>query len=148
MVEADCQQVDCSQPRDVELDSLTFLAYLKSRSASETAIANTSVWTHEMLGQEPQDVSPLYFLNYCKSGGGLLQIRSDREHGAQYLRVCQGTQNYHSSSAGRHDSTRKTRFLHLSGQQAEYSCQVLWQIDSSTQGDIICAHYSAENNHL
>lgn len=45
-----------------------------------------------MLGQEPSDISALYFLNYCKSGGGLLQMRSDRKHGGQYLRVRQGTQ--------------------------------------------------------
>ncbi|PYI00440.1 amine oxidase [Aspergillus sclerotiicarbonarius CBS 121057] len=90
--EADCQAVDCSRPRDASLDSLSFLAYLQSRHASPAAIANASVWTRAMLGQEPQDVSALYFLNYCKSGGGLLQMRSDRKHGAQYLRVRQGTQ--------------------------------------------------------
>lgn len=47
-----------------------------------------------MLGHEPQDISALFFLNYCKSGGGLLQMRSDRQHGAQYLRVRQGTQTF------------------------------------------------------
>lgn len=45
-----------------------------------------------MLGHEPQDLSALYFLNYCKSGGGLIQMRSDRKDGAQYLRIRQGTQ--------------------------------------------------------
>lgn len=45
-----------------------------------------------MLGQEPSDISALFFLNYCKSGGGLMQMRSDRKHGGQYLRVTQGTQ--------------------------------------------------------
>lgn len=47
-----------------------------------------------MLGVEPSDLSALYFLNYCKSGGGLLQMRSDRKDGGQYLRIRQGTQHF------------------------------------------------------
>lgn len=47
-----------------------------------------------MLGLEPSDLSALYFLNYCKSGGGLLQMRSDRKDGGQYLRIRQGTQHF------------------------------------------------------
>lgn len=72
---------------------MTFLAYLKSLNANEQAISTASIWTRAMLGQEPEDVSALYFLNYCKSGGGLLQMRSDRRDGAQYLRLRQGTQS-------------------------------------------------------
>lgn len=92
MVEVDCQKIDPARPKDSLLDSMTFLAYLQSRNASDKAIATASVWTRAMLGQEPQDISALYFLHYCKSGGGLLQMRSDRKHGGQYLRVRQGTQ--------------------------------------------------------
>lgn len=94
MAEADCQQVDCAHPRDPIKDSMSFMAYLKSRQASDKAIATASIWTRAMLGQEPEDVSALYFLNYCKSGGGLLQMRSDRRHGGQYLRIRQGTQSF------------------------------------------------------
>lgn len=92
MVEADCQKVSCSRPHDPALDALSFLDYLKSRKASTLAIATASVWTRAMLGQEPENVSALYFLNYCKSGGGLMQMRSDCKDGGQYLRVKQGTQ--------------------------------------------------------
>ncbi|KAL5362531.1 hypothetical protein BJX96DRAFT_186092 [Aspergillus floccosus] len=92
MVEADCQKIDPARPKDSLLDSMTFLAYLQSRNSSDKAIATASVWTRAMLGQEPQDISALYFLHYCRSGGGLLQMRSDRKHGGQYLRVRQGTQ--------------------------------------------------------
>ncbi|KAJ9131613.1 Amine oxidase [Pleurostoma richardsiae] len=92
MVEEDCQAVDVSIPRDTALDSLTFEAYLRSRGASHTAISTATLWTRAMLGQEPADISALFFLNYCKSGGGLLQMRSDRKHGGQYLRIRQGTQ--------------------------------------------------------
>ncbi|KAI1050192.1 hypothetical protein LB506_001983 [Fusarium annulatum] len=92
MAERDCQALDTWNPRDTSLDSMTFEAYLRSRGASEAALATGTVWTRAMLGQDPKDISALYFLNYCKSGGGLLQMRSDRKHGGQYLRVRQGTQ--------------------------------------------------------
>ncbi|KAE9570548.1 hypothetical protein CGMCC3_g13278 [Colletotrichum fructicola] len=94
MVEADCQAVDTWKPTNTSLDSVTFDAYLRSRGASETAIATANVWTRAMLGQEAADISALFFLNYCKSGGGLLQMRSDRKGGGQHLRVRQGTQHF------------------------------------------------------
>jgi len=92
MVEHDCQQVDPSCPHDSSLDTITFAEYLRSRNASSVAISTATVWTRAMLGQEPEDISALFFLHYCKSGGGLLQMRSDREHGGQFLRIRQGTQ--------------------------------------------------------
>ncbi|KAJ5170854.1 YjgF/Yer057p/UK114 family [Penicillium coprophilum] len=92
LCEADCQALDTWRPQDTSLDSITFETYLRSRGASEVAIATGMVWTRAMLGQDPRDVSALYFLNYCKSGGGLLQMRSDRKDGGQYLRIRQGTQ--------------------------------------------------------
>lgn len=92
MAEADCQALDTFHPRDTKLDSMTFEAYLQSRGAGEAAMATATLWTRAMVGQEPCDISALFFLNYCKSGGGLLQMRSDRKHGGQYLRVRQGTQ--------------------------------------------------------
>ncbi|KAF9878306.1 flavin containing amine oxidoreductase [Colletotrichum karsti] len=92
MVEADCQVVDAWKPKNTGLDSLTFDAYLRSRGADDIALATANVWTRAMLGQEATDISALYFLNYCKSGGGLLQMRSDRKGGGQHLRVRQGTQ--------------------------------------------------------
>jgi monoamine oxidase len=45
-----------------------------------------------MLGQNPNDISALYFLSYCRSGGGLLQMRSDRKGGGQHLHIRQGMQ--------------------------------------------------------
>lgn len=92
MCEAECQALDTWKPKDTSLDSQTFESYLRSRGADKVALATATVWTRAMLGQEPRDVSALYFLNYCKSGGGLLQMRSDRKDGGQYLRVRQGTQ--------------------------------------------------------
>ncbi|KAL2209584.1 putative flavin-containing amine oxidase [Sarocladium strictum] len=92
LAEKECQALDCWKPRDTALDSMTFEAYLRSRGASPAAVATGTVWTRAMLGQDPKDISALYFLNYCKSGGGLMQMRSDRKNGGQYLRVRQGTQ--------------------------------------------------------
>lgn len=92
MCERDCQQLDAWKPQDKELDSLTFEAYLISRGADQNALATATVWTRAMLGVNPTDLSALFFLNYCKSGGGLLAMRSDRKGGGQHLRIRQGTQ--------------------------------------------------------
>jgi monoamine oxidase len=100
MCEADCQKLDVFKPEDETLDSMTFEAYLQSRGASTTAMSTATVWTRAMLGQEPKDLSALFFLNYCKSGGGLLQMRSDRTGGGQHLRIRQGTQLFSKGLAG------------------------------------------------
>ncbi|KAF7560289.1 hypothetical protein G7046_g3871 [Stylonectria norvegica] len=91
--EADCQTLDIFRPEDTHLDSLTFEAYIKSLDATKASLATATVWTRAMLGVEPADVSALFFLNYCKSGGGLLQMRSDRKGGGQHLRVREGLQS-------------------------------------------------------
>lgn len=70
---------------------MTFAAYLQAKGVTPDAVRTASVWTRAMLGHEPEDISALFFLNYCKSGGGLLQMRSDRKGGGQHLRIRQGT---------------------------------------------------------
>lgn len=92
MCEADCQALDVFKPQDTGLDSMTFEAYLLSRGATPTSMNTATIWTRAMLGVDPSDLSALYFLNYCKSGGGLLNMRSDRKGGGQHLRIRQGTQ--------------------------------------------------------
>lgn len=92
MVETDCQTLDPTRPQNADWDLVTFEAYLRSRGASTEALATATVWTRAMLGQDPKDISALYFLTYCRSGGGLLQMRSDRLGGGQHLRIRQGTQ--------------------------------------------------------
>lgn len=100
MCEADCQALSASRPKSAALDSLTFAAYLHSRTASPEALATARIWTRAMLGHEPEDISALFFLNYCRCGGGLLQMRSDRRGGGQHLRVRQGTQAFSTGLAG------------------------------------------------
>ncbi|VUC33713.1 unnamed protein product [Clonostachys rosea] len=97
--EADCQALDTANPKATSLDAMTFEAYLKSLNASETSIATATVWTRAMLGVEPSELSALFFLNYCKSGGGLLNMRSDRKGGGQHLRIRQGTQSFSTGLA-------------------------------------------------
>ncbi|KPI45655.1 Amine oxidase [flavin-containing] [Cyphellophora attinorum] len=93
-VEADCQKLSAARPTSTHLDSITFAAYVQSLGASPLALSIASIWTRAMVGQEPEDVSALLFLNYCKCGGGLLQMRSDQKGGGQHLRIRTGTQSF------------------------------------------------------
>ncbi|KIW88562.1 uncharacterized protein Z519_10608 [Cladophialophora bantiana CBS 173.52] len=85
--------------RSAELDSMTFLAYLKNLGAGKAAINTAAVWSRAMLGQEPSRISALFFLHYCAAGGGLYTMRSDAKDGGQYLRVRQGTQHFSKKMA-------------------------------------------------
>lgn len=93
--EAACQALDIRVPVRTggHLDTMTFEQWIKSVGGGATALALATVWTRAMLGMEPRDCSALFFLNYCKSGGGLLQMRSDQKNGGQYLRFERGTQS-------------------------------------------------------
>ena len=59
---------------------------------TEASMATAQVWTRALLGVEPHEVSGLFFLDYCKSAGGLLNIRADHGQGAQAHRLPGGTQ--------------------------------------------------------
>ncbi|CAK7234677.1 hypothetical protein SCUCBS95973_009017 [Sporothrix curviconia] len=93
--EAACQLLDIRDPVRTggHLDSQTLEEWIRSVGGGPTALASATVWTRAMLGLEPSEMSALFFLNYCKSGGGLLQMRSDRKDGGQYLRFERGTQS-------------------------------------------------------
>lgn len=70
---------------------MTLEDFIKQQGAGTKALATVTIWTRAMLGCEPSELSALYFLDYCKSGGGLLQMRSDKKDGGQYLRIRTGT---------------------------------------------------------
>jgi monoamine oxidase len=93
LAEKTCQSIDIHHPVATggDLDSYTLEEWVKQQGLGKTALASVTVWTRAMLGLEPSDMSALYFLDYCKSGGGLMQMRSDRRHGGQYFRLAQGT---------------------------------------------------------
>ncbi|OAA55298.1 Amine oxidase [Niveomyces insectorum RCEF 264] len=93
--EETCLTLDIRDPvrTGARLDHMTLEQWIQSEGGGPTALASAAVWTKAMLGMEPRDLSALYFLNYCKSGGGLLQMRSDLKHGGQFLRFVRGTQS-------------------------------------------------------
>jgi monoamine oxidase len=75
----------------VNYDQMNMTGFVEFHKGSETAMATVSIWTRAMLGLEPEEVSALFFLQYCKAGGGLMQMRSDRLGGGQFLRIAKGT---------------------------------------------------------
>lgn len=99
--EETCQKIDINNPvasgqqLRKDLDSLTFEEWVRSLDIlHQDALNALTVGTRAMLGVEPSEISALYFLDYCKSGGGYMQMRADTKNGGQYLRIAQGTQSF------------------------------------------------------
>jgi monoamine oxidase len=88
VVEELCHSIDIHNPQGH--DDLTLEEFVLKRNLDKNVMSIVSLWTRAMLGMEPSEMSALYFLDYCKSGGGLKQMRSDRKHGGQYLRCKTG----------------------------------------------------------
>lgn len=63
-----------------------------SLGATDLVRRFVNIWTSAMLGVASTDTSAIYFLHYCRCGGGLLQMRSDDKGGGQHLRFRSGTQ--------------------------------------------------------
>lgn len=94
MVEAaSLDAVNFVGPRRGELDSITFDEFLRRKGASKRALQTACIWFHGMLGMEPGEVSALSFLEMCRGGLGIMNLRNDGKHGAQYLRLREGTQS-------------------------------------------------------
>ena len=93
LAEEVCQKLDIYDPVGTggDLDKYTLREWAERNGAGKTAIASISVWTRAMLGLEPCDVSALFFLDYLKSGGGLMKMRSDSKDGGQYMRLVKGS---------------------------------------------------------
>lgn len=101
LFEETCQKIDINNPvasgqqLRQGLDSITFEQWVRSHDIlHEDAFNALTIGTRAMLGVEPSEVSALYFLDYCKSGGGYMQMRADTKNGGQYLRVARGTQSF------------------------------------------------------
>lgn len=92
LAEEVCQKLDIRSPSQAgaDLDSLTLEDWVLKHDGGKSGLAAATVWTRAMLGMEPREMSALFFLNYCSSGGGLMQMRSDRRNGGQYLRFVEG----------------------------------------------------------
>lgn len=94
LIEELCHTIDIKRPYGSQYDNVSLEEFVKQQGAGEKALGTVSVWTRAMLGCEPSEVSTLYFLDYCKSGGGLLLMRSDEKNGGQHLRIRKGTQSF------------------------------------------------------
>lgn len=74
-----------------ELGDMSLLEYLTAHGASKRALQSAFVWGHGMLGAELGEISAFAFLEVCRGGGGITNMRSDRQHGPQYMRLENGT---------------------------------------------------------
>lgn len=92
-----CQKIDIRRPVEsavattgLDLDSMTLEELARKENGSQQAMDMLRISTRALLGVEPSDMSALYFLDYCKSAGGLLAMRGDGKGGGQYLRLVPG----------------------------------------------------------
>lgn len=83
--------IDMSERQD--LDKVTLEQWCRSANAGVQALNTVRLWSRGILGQEPSDVSALAFLEIARGGFGIVNIRSDEKHGAQHLRLKEGTQS-------------------------------------------------------
>lgn len=90
LVEKLCHTIDSQNASHQKYDNVTVEEFVKQAGGGPTALATATVWTRVMLGCEPSEMSAMYFLDYIKRGGGLMQMRSDKEGGGQYLRLRKG----------------------------------------------------------
>lgn len=80
-----------TQPLRRHLDDLTFEQYCRSLGAGERALLTARTWTRGTLGHDPSDISALALLEIARGGLGIVNLRYDGQHGAQYLRLREGT---------------------------------------------------------
>jgi monoamine oxidase len=73
-----------------ELDTMNLDQFVSSQRACDETRRMVNVWTQVMLGFDSTEISAAFFVDYCGRGGGLMQMRSDRKHGGQQLRIRQG----------------------------------------------------------
>ena len=91
-----CQRIDIRRTVESaketgrDLDGMTLEDFVRGENKSEQAMNMVRISTRALLGLEPGDMSALYFLDYCKSAGGLMLMRSDSKDGGQYLRLVPG----------------------------------------------------------
>ncbi|KAH8893573.1 monoamine oxidase [Thozetella sp. PMI_491] len=90
---ASLQPENFKQPKRTELDNITFEQWCRDGGAGRLALLTARLWCRGTLGQDASDVSALAYLEICRGGLGVVNLRSDDKHGAQHLRLCNGTQS-------------------------------------------------------
>lgn len=92
-----CLKIDLSDPVGTDkvlgkdYDKMSLAEFAVAEGGNKLAQATVNIWTKAMLGLESRNVSCLFFMDYCKGGGGIMQMRSDRKDGGQFLRLVDGT---------------------------------------------------------
>jgi monoamine oxidase len=81
------------QPRRGELDSISFDQWIRESGGGAKALLTARLWVRGTLGQDSCEVSALAYLEICRGGLGLVNLRSDDKNGAQRLRLQEGTQS-------------------------------------------------------
>ncbi|KAF7563566.1 hypothetical protein G7046_g587 [Stylonectria norvegica] len=79
------------QPKRGELDDITFDQWCRDAGAGTRALQTARLWCRGTLGQDPSEVSALSFLEISRGGLGIINLRYDGKHGAQHLRLQEGT---------------------------------------------------------
>lgn len=81
---------------------MSFEAWVHEHTNGNTrALATARVSCHAMIGCDPGEVSALFFLEYCRTCGGMMQLRSDKKHGGQYMRIREGISSFPEGLAAR-----------------------------------------------
>ncbi|CAI6099638.1 unnamed protein product [Clonostachys chloroleuca] len=88
------------QPKRAQLDEITFDQWLRNEGAGERALLTARVWCRGTLGQDPNEVSALQWLEIARGALGVVNLRYDGKHGAQFLRLKEGTQSISIGMAG------------------------------------------------
>ncbi|CZR65784.1 related to amine oxidase [Phialocephala subalpina] len=81
------------KPKRDELDSISLEQWCRDFGVGTKSLLTARVWCRGTLGQDPCEVSALAYLEICRGAMGLVNLRHDGKHGAQYLRVQEGTQS-------------------------------------------------------
>jgi monoamine oxidase len=70
---------------------MSFEAFLyHNTNGSARARATAKVWSQALVGCDPGEISALFILDYIRTSGGLMQMRSDKKGGGQYMRIKDG----------------------------------------------------------
>ncbi|KAK8242312.1 putative amine oxidase [Phyllosticta capitalensis] len=77
------------------LDSVTITEFGAEISGSNAHVkTQLDTLSRALWGASADDVSALFFINYCKADTGLSKLLSDSKDGAQYLRIREGTASF------------------------------------------------------
>lgn len=81
------------EPACQSLDGISVEQWCRDTGCGLRALQTVGVWCHGITGQEPGEVSALFFLEMARGGLGIINLRHDGQHGGQFLRLKEGTQS-------------------------------------------------------